>query len=45
MQRRYMHTGSLGTAAIAFTGVVLLLYVPPLILREISVGFGAGGLR
>ena len=44
MQRRYMHAGSLGTAAIAFTGVLLLLYVPSLILREISAGFGVGGL-
>jgi hypothetical protein len=44
MQRAHLHAGSLGTAAIALTGVVLLLGVRPLILRLISLGLGAGGL-
>lgn len=44
MQRAHLHAGSLGTAAIALTVVVLLLGVQPVILRVISLGLGAGGL-
>jgi hypothetical protein len=44
MQRAHLHAGSLGTAAIALTGVTLLLGVRPLILRVISLGLGAGAL-
>jgi len=43
MQRAHLHAGSLGTAAIALTVVVLLLGARPLVLRAISLGLGAGG--
>ncbi len=44
MQRAHLHAGSLGTAAIALTVVVLLLGVRPVLLRAISMGLGAGAL-
>jgi len=44
MQRAHLHAGSLGTAAIALTVIVLLLGARPMVLRAISLGLGAGGL-
>ena len=44
MQRAHLHAGSLGTAAIALTVVVLLLGARPIIVRAISLGLGAGSL-
>jgi hypothetical protein len=44
MQRAHLHAGSLGTAAIALTVVVLLLGARPIVVRVISLGLGAGGL-
>lgn len=43
MQRAHLHAGSLGTAALALTFVVLLLGLSPALTRAISVALGLGG--
>ena len=44
MQRAHLHAGSLGTAALAMTVVVLLLGTSRAATRAIALALGAGGL-
>lgn len=44
MQRAHLHAGSLGTAAVALTLVVVLLGTSPGITRAIGLGLGVGAL-
>lgn len=44
MQRAHLHAGSLGTAAIALTLLVVAVGVKPMITRLIALGLGLGGL-
>ncbi|MEO8029930.1 MAG: hypothetical protein ABJC74_09335 [Gemmatimonadota bacterium] len=44
MQRAHLHAGSLGTAAVTLTLLVVLLGASPIATRAISLGLGAGGL-
>ena len=44
MQRAHLHAGSLGTAAVALTILVILLGTSPAVTRAISIGLGTGGL-
>ncbi len=44
MQRAHLHAGSLGTAAVVLTILVVLLGASPGVTRAISIGLGAGAL-
>jgi len=44
MQRAHLHAGSLGTAALAMTVVVLLLGASRALTRAVALALGAGGL-
>ena len=44
MQRAHLHAGSLGTSALALSGVVLLLGVSAGLTRAITLALGLGGL-
>lgn len=44
MQRAHLHAGSLGTAAVALSVVLMLLDIRPAIARSLSLALGVGGL-
>ncbi|MBZ0114570.1 MAG: hypothetical protein K8J08_19060 [Thermoanaerobaculia bacterium] len=44
MQRAHLHAGSLGTAAVTLTLLIVLLGTSPRVTRAISLGLGVGAL-